>query len=205
MSLENSDLDPLPTLSELLCAARQGDGPSIEALVSRFSGPIEQECGKYGIRQHPELSHSDLFQEVILRVWTRIEQFSGRDQENLELIFDSWIRKTARSVLSNLFRAEKAKKRRPDDPVQSYDEATLTFVSDRHGRTASSIFSDNEEVERLNNTIEQYLDDTAQQILNLRIVEGLSLKDIAARLSLTYEQVRYNYQSSLAELEKRLA
>ena len=196
----------MTTLNQLLVKARQGDAPAIEALVSKFSPLIEQESAKFGILQQPELSHSDLFQEVALRVWTRIDQFNGVADGNSEVVFEQWVRSTARSVLNNLVRAGKTRKRSPPTRLQSLDEANIALAENKnHNKTASSIFALNEEVDRLHQTIEKYLDPISREILKLRIIDGLSIKDISQRLSLTYEQVRYNYHKSLAELERRLA
>ena len=85
-----------PALNELLREAQNGEKAAIEELVSQFSRSIESECAKYGISQHPELSQSDLFQEVVFRVWTKINQFNSIAEENVELVFDHWVRKTAR-------------------------------------------------------------------------------------------------------------
>ena len=193
-------------LNDVIRQAQEGDPDAMEVLVKRFGRSIESECDKYGIWQNPELSHSDLYQEVVVRVWTKIDQFNGIKEKNTELIFDQWIRKTAKSVLSNLNRHRNAKKRNPQEAKLPFDDAAQQkFRNKETDKTASSIYRVNEDIERLNDVMDQHLDDEAKEILNLRVVEGLSLKQISERLKLTYDQVRYKYQISLAELEKRLA
>ncbi|MFK7769672.1 MAG: RNA polymerase sigma factor [Mariniblastus sp.] len=194
----------MQTLGELIRAARDGDTEAIETLVMRFSGVIRTECAKYGIRQHPEWSHSDLVQEVVFRVWTKIDQFNGAEHEHAAAMFDQWVRTTAQTVLKNLHRARTAKKRKPEGKIQPIDEATQTMVRHDHVQTASSVFSNKEQAERLNDAMDECLDKQSQEILSLRVVDGLSLKDISERLSLSYDQVRYKFKCGLEALEKGL-
>ena len=200
----NEKEERMHTLRELLRGAQEGDAIAIETLVSRFSGLIQRECAKYGIWQHPDWSHSDLLQEIIFRVWTKIGQFKGTEHEQASAMFDQWVRTTAQSVLKNLHRSRTAKKRKPEGQIKSIDEATQNFIGQRHAQTASSIFATKEEVGRLNVAMDKCLDVECQEILNLRVVEGLSLKEIFQRLSMTYELVRYKFKTSLETLEKGL-
>ena len=194
----------MQTLREILRGAQAGDAEAIETLVMRFSGLIQRECAKYGIWQHPDWSHSDLIQEVVFRVWTKIDQFKGTEHEHASAMFDQWVRITSQSVLKNLHRSRTAKKRNPENQIQQIDESNQVFAQKNRDQTASAIYSTKEQVERLNTAMDQCLNDECQNIVNLRVVEGLSLKEIAERLSMTYEQVRYKFKTSLETLEKGL-
>lgn len=204
VSLDSATNTNRHALRDLIRAAQAGDVGAIEGLVARFSGLIHKECGKYGVWQNPEWSHSDQLQEVIFRVWTKIEQFNGTEHEHVAPMFEQWVRVTCQSVLKNLYRARSAKKRKPEGKIEAFDEVTQDFVNRKGDKTPSSIFSANEDIERLNVAMEEQLDDQGREILNLRVVEGLSLKEISERLSLTYEQVRYRYHASLEKLGKQL-
>lgn len=196
----------MPSLCELIRGVRNGDAIAVETLVNRFSGSIRQECAKYGLSKHPDWSHSDLEQEVLLRVWMKIDQFKGAEQEEYAaLAFEGWVRKTARSVLSNLQRDRNARKRMPEDGIGTFDEATQDYHHNHNRqRRPSSILARDEEVQRMREAMDRYLDARDREILNRYIVEGHSLKQISVQLSLTYDQVRYAFHAALTELEKRL-
>jgi RNA polymerase sigma factor (sigma-70 family) len=52
--------------------------------------------------------------------------------------------------------------------------------------------------------LERLADDTDRAILRLRFFDGLSLRQIAERLALSYDKVREHYQSGLGQLEREL-
>lgn len=196
----------MTSLSELIRAIQKGDTLAVEELVKQFSGAIRHECAKFGLRDHADLSHSDLVQEVLLRVWTKIHQFrGGESDEQIALAFDSWIRKTARTTLSNLYRSRETYKRKPDQPTQSFDEGGHPYGKFRpHQSGPSSIFIKNEEVERLRAAMDQCLDDQTKEIVNRHVVEGQSFKYISEQMSITYDQVRYAFHGAHALMAKWL-
>jgi len=193
-------------LSELIRDVQSGDIIAVEALVSRFSGAIRQECAKYGLRGHADWSQSDLMQEVLLRVWTKIHQFKGgENDEQIAAAFESWIRKTARSTLSNLQRSRKALKRKPDQPTQSFEEVGHQYgILREHPAGPSSIYVRNEEAERVRAAMDQYLDDQTREIIRRHVVDGQTLKHISEQMSLTYDQVRNSFQAAQALIAKWL-
>ncbi len=193
-------------LSELIKGAQAGDSASVELLVNRFTPLIETECRRFRLFQHPDWSHSDLFQEVCLQLWTKIGQFQGVEHGQTTVVFEQWLRKTAHSVLTNTLRHQTAKKRMPEGGHRPLEDAARNPARDHHReRTASSVIAGQEEAQRIQAAMENHLDEQTRQILKLRIVEGLSMREIAARLSLTYDQTRYRFQIGIAELENRLA
>ena len=145
----------------------------MESLVAQFSGVIRHECAKFGIRDDADLSQSDLMQEVYLQVWTKVYQFRGGEHDQqIALAFESWIRKTARSTLSNLYRNRDAQKRKPDQSIQSFDEGGQPYGRSRpHQSGPSSIFVKIEEAERLRAAMDQCLDDQTKEIVNRYVVE----------------------------------
>ena len=196
----------MPPFYQILQDAQAGDVESVESLVAKYSPMIAEECGKYGLWQHPDWSQSDLMQEVMLRIWMKLDQFKGVDTDNPEVVFGQWIRTTARNVLNSLHRHRMAKKRMPDRAPKVFDEVTEIYSKNRNSTpSAGSQFVRDEEAERLQAAMSECLDQQGQLVLNLRVVEGLSLKQISERLSLSYDQVRYKFEKSLAELQKKLA
>ena len=144
-------------------------------------------------------------QEVLFHVLTQIDQFKSVDSEKPGAAFEQWIRVTTKNFLNNLNRRRKAKKRFPDAPIRGLDDTSQPkIVLQNPPKTASSIFVHDEEAMRLQAAMKQCLDDQGRQVLSLRVVEGLSLKEISERLSLSYDQVRYKFDKSLATLQKQL-
>ncbi len=194
----------MPSLNDLIRSAQSGDSIAVEALVKQYSGLVRQECAKFGLKNHADMSHSDLVQEVLLQVWTKIYQFKGGDDdEQTTRTFQVWIQKNARSTLINLFRNRQAQKRMPEGGVRPFDEAAQEYDKNRvHQSGPSSIFSKAEEDSRLREAIHQCLDKQSREIVQRHIVEGQSFKEIAEQMSLTYDQVRYAYHTARTELAK---
>ena len=196
----------MTSLSELIRQAQNGDADAIESLVVRFSDAIRQECARFSLNQLPDLSQADLYQEVLLRVWTKIGQFQGGvDQAYLAASFESWIRKSARSTLHNLHRGRSTRKRAPENPVLPFDEVAFVHRNQHSEEPGvSSILAEDEEAQRLGDAMRRCLDNRAVLILNRYFVDGSSFSEIAKELSLTYDQVRYAFQKALTELKTRL-
>lgn len=191
-------------LKTVLEKAQQGDVASLEYVISEFSSSIDEECSKFGLWQLPDWSHSDLNQEVVIRVVAKLNLFQNLDSENLRASLDRWIRVTSRNVVKNLLRDQTIPSRKPKQPINEFDEQTLTYHRNRN-RSASSIFMRDEEAVVVQTAIAECLDQEGAIILNLRIVEGLSLRQISGRLELSYDQVRYKFERSLAILKQRLS
>ena len=182
--------------------AQKGCPDSIELLVHEFSEVIQQESFKYGLLQHPDWSHSDLSQEVLIHVLAQIGQFRGVDEDDPVSVFEQWIRVTTRNFLSNLQRRRNAKKRFPDTGMETIDGSSQRYNELQDpAKTASSIFSNKEEFGRLQDVIRERLDETQQEILTRR-VEGLTLAEISEQMGITFDQVRYRYEKALAEVKR---
>ena len=192
------------TLNELISQAQLGDEPSIELLIRRFSHVIDRECARCGIWDDPELSHGDLVQDVLLHVWQKLDQFKGNELDPVEPVFRSWLSKTARSILMNKAERRGAQKRKPEKGFKVFDEATQAYVN-RDSKTASSIFAAAEQADQLESFMQAKLDQKANQIIKMYIVDGHSFREIGEQLSMTYDQVRYSYKCSMKILEEELS
>lgn len=176
-----------------------------EQLMAKYRSSLEQECLAYQSLQAPDLSYADLVQEVAMRVWERITQFRALEQTGDEhfrnLRFEAWLRKTARSILNNLYRDRKTLKRNPENPVQSLDVAV-----EAAGKTStpSSIAQRAEETSRVREALYKCLDDTLRTVVILHIHQNQSFPAIAERLGLTYDQVRHKYRTALKQMESEL-
>ncbi|MDX1928592.1 MAG: sigma-70 family RNA polymerase sigma factor [Pirellulaceae bacterium] len=201
-----------------------GNYAAYKHLIDQYRSSIEQECFAYESLQSPDLSHTDLVQEVTLQVWKRITQFKGLDSEGLQqansqqaksgqatsepgdellrnLRFEAWLRKTTRSILNNLYRDRKALKRNPDNLVQSSD-----VVNEIAAKTssASSIAQREEERSRVRSALYKCLDDTLRKVVILHIHQNHTFPEIADLLGLTYDQVRHKYRTALKQIESEL-
>ncbi len=196
----------MQSLCQLIRDAQQGDTLAVEQLVSKFSGVIRYECSKFGNRGHADLSQSDLVQEVLLRVWTKIHQFKGgENDEQIALAFAIWIRRTAQSTLSNLYRGRETLKRKPDQPTQSFDEGGHQYERFRpHQAGPSSIFVNDELAERLRAAMDQCLNDQTREIVKRRVIDGQSFRHISEQMLLTYDHVRNAFHSAQALMAKWL-
>ena len=186
--------------------AQQGDSDAREWVVQEFSGLIQHECSKYGLRQHPDWSQSDLYQEAVIHVLSGIEQFRGVDQAEPRAALEQWIRVATRNWMSNLARSRTAKKRFPKNGFETVDYGNAQGQKDLQGqtKTASSIFVHEEEFDRLELAMRDHLSEEQREVLLLRVVEGFTLKEISEHLQLSYEQVRYRYEKSLEKIQRHL-
>jgi RNA polymerase sigma factor (sigma-70 family) len=76
-------------------------------------------------------------------------------------------------------------------------------LADR-GLTPSGIVSQDEEAIRVRAAIEALEDATDRAILQLRFVDGISLRQIAERLSLSIDRVRDRFGFGLRHLQRHL-
>jgi RNA polymerase sigma factor (sigma-70 family) len=194
------------SLSQLIHDAQGGDAAAVEQLMERFRSTIRYECDHFGLHEHADLSVSDLTQEVLLQVWVKLPQFKGSDdEEHTGRAFVVWLRKNARTALSNLYRNRTAQKRMPQQPIESYrDDGQVQDRKRDEPPQASSIVRHQEDAERLNQAIEECLDERTRLIVRSYIVEGKTFKEIADQLSLTYHQVRHAFENACARLGRWL-
>ena len=190
-------------LFQLLQDFRVGDAKAVDTVIAQFSHIISNECRKFGVGQFPELSHSDLVQEVILRVWMHVDEFRGDgSMANMIPMFESWLRKTTRSVLANIVRDRRARKRHPDESICQLNAVPAN--RDPSARTPGSLFDADEQFHRLKQMMAELLDDESSRIVWLHVAEGQTFGQISRHLGLTYDQVRYRYRNALARMAARL-
>jgi RNA polymerase sigma factor (sigma-70 family) len=121
-------------------------------------------------------------------------------ERRLRAAFDRWIRRSAKSALSNLLRDRNTKKRHPGRAIQSFDEMFPNYQQPDETPGVSSIVVRDEDAERLREAMACCLDDRTREIVLRYIVEGHTFGEIAVDLCLSYEQVRYAFHKAQAEL-----
>lgn len=193
-------------LAKTIQQAQKGEPDAVNRLIDRYSNFIFQECERFGLWGMADWSHADLHQEVLLRLFTKLDRFDVEaDSKNIELRFEAWIRTTLQNHIKNIIRNQNAKKRRPSDGIVIFCEKTQAYLANNYiSRTASSIFVEDEEHEKLNAFIAERLDEHSRTILDMRIFEGATIQGIADQMGLTFEQVRYNLAKTQDFIKKYL-
>ena len=194
-------------LARTIQQAQKGDDESVSRLIDAYSGLIYKECEQFGLWGMPDWSHADLHQEVLFRLFAKIDMFDPQpNSESLRPRFESWIRSTLKNQVKNILRGQKAIKRKPKNGIKGgYDPEKHGQGKNKGSRTPSSIFVQGEEHEKVNQAIKEKLDERAQSVLKMRVVDDLSLKEIAERLGMTFDQVRYSLTKSMDALKKHLS
>ncbi len=184
----------------LILQAKSGDSSALERLMLLYRPTVSSETRSFQDSLKAEVSVQDLEQEVWVRVWTRLPSFVGSpDEETCGLMFASWLRLTTRRVALSIIERSRAKKRggsvqpdRLDYPVEALD------------RSPSSIVRADESKEQLRCAIDALEDDVTRVIVHLHFFEGLSMQEIASKMDLTRDQIRYRIQVALETLGRRL-
>lgn len=184
----------------LILQAKSGDSSALERLMLLYRPTVGSETRSFQDSLKASVSVQDLEQEVWVRVWTRLPGFIGSpDEESCRLMFASWLRLTTRRVALSIIEKSCAKKRggsvqpdRLDYPVEAAD------------RSPSSIVRAGESKEQLLIAIDSLGDEEAREIVQLHFFEGLSMLEIADKMDLTRDQVRYRIQVALETLGRRL-
>jgi RNA polymerase sigma-70 factor (ECF subfamily) len=167
-----------PDSSDLRCveAARRGDGPAFEFLYRRYGAMV------HGIllARVPRYDVEDLVQEVFLAVFRRISSLKDA------AAFPGWLAMIARNRATDYLR------KAPRAEELPLPEALAS--EDRSETEARSI------LDLVRNLPEAY-----RETLVLRLVEGMTGPEIAARTGLTPGSVRVNLHRGMAQLRELLA
>ena len=184
-------------MNQLLEALR----PHVEALARDYVSPASA-----------VESASDIVQDVELRVWQRLGQFRGgaNDAETFSML-RAWIAQVVRSVGLNAVKARNALRRTAPEGVARLDggpglEGTLGSAASPadSGPSPSTGAREREAAAAVQAALEGIADLQGREIVRLCFFEGLSFREIAEALGLTYDQVRHRYHAALKLLEGEL-
>lgn len=197
--------------NDLLRRAQAGEAEATEELMARLRPYLEQIARVKVDNPHASRSASDLAQEGLLRVWQKLDQFEGAEQdEHSWMMFRSWIAQLVGRLHLNTERDRLAQKRHPGARIQPLqaanpaDSQAPAVDPPADDPTASQQVGRREEMDRLRQALAQRQDDVGVTVVRMHFFEGLSLREIAERLGLTYDQVRHRYQTTLRALEHEL-
>jgi len=167
--------------SALVQAARQGDRAAFGGLYDRYARMV------HGIllARVPLDEVDDLVQDVFMRALPRL-----RDLRDVNR-FAAWLSAITRNIANDYYRQTK--------PVA---KVTERLSEDEPGEPAAGV-SDAEAAMILG--IVQTLSEAYRETLMLRLVEGMTGPEIAARTGLTPGSVRVNLHRGMQQLREKLA
>ncbi len=128
-------------------------------------------------------SASDLAQEAALRLWEKLAQFQGNDDDNqTAAMLHDWLEQLVRRLAANRREARHGGKRRPHRPLVPLDVSAGTDSNGMPvggdaadgGPTPSAVAGAREADVRVRAALEALTDAEARQVLRLCFVDGLS-------------------------------
>jgi RNA polymerase sigma-70 factor, ECF subfamily len=168
--------------ASLVLAAREGDRAAFGGLYARYARMV------HGIllARVPASDVDDLVQDVFLRAMPRLCDL--RDVER----FGPWLAAITRNRANDYYRQTRA-----------VAEVTESLPEDEEKLPASSTAPDAEAAAIL--ALVRALPDTYRETLILRLVEGMTGPEIAARTGLTPGSVRVNLHRGMQQLREKLS
>ncbi len=193
----NSQATPDP----LIAAARQGSVEALDKLIERLSEHLWEELSGRRRRRSPGLSHgsSDLIQDTLLRVRQQFDKF----ERDTFTDFKQW----ARSVLYHR-RLEWTRNHQARHAEHHKRMIWELFharaAEDNSGEAAHEIcIAQRQEAERAY-ALFQSLKPHEQFVIELRLLNGQSYKQIAELTGSKEDAARMAYERALAKLRSRL-
>jgi len=192
-------------LDDFLKRARGGDRQAVDQLLAVLRPHLEQLARRYADPDCPGESTADLVQEAALRVWQKLDQFRGGDDaEQTTAMFQEWVKQLVAHLGLDRQRAHQAQRRGPSQPVLRLEASGGAIDPAASGPTPSANAGLEEQAERIRAALEALPEATDREIVRLCFFDGLSLRQIAERLALSYDKVRERYHRSLKVLEREL-
>jgi RNA polymerase sigma factor (sigma-70 family) len=197
----------------LIERARKGDRQAVDRILELVRPHMEAVARGYIDPGRGTESTSDLVQEAWLRAWQKLDQFEGgKDDHECLAMFHGWVGQIVSRLGLNHRRDQNALKRSPeggaivsiegDGARRTKDDSSIHLTGS--GTTPSGVVCRNEAMKAVHDALERVGDSVDRTIVQLRFFEGVSLKEIAARLKLDYNSVRERYALLLVRLESIL-
>jgi RNA polymerase sigma factor (sigma-70 family) len=196
---------------DLVRLAQAGDRHATSRVLQLLRPHLERLAQRYVDRTRPGESVCDLAQEVEVRVWQKLAQFRGGDGDEQTLaLFRGWLGQIVQRLGLNTQRKNKAQRRQPAQPVRALAAVgTSDTIADYDPAadepTPSMNVRQDEQTQLVRQALDRIADAADRALLRLHFFEGLSLRQAAQQLQLSYDSARTRYQRSLAQLESQLA
>ena len=174
-----------PTDQELVQRLRKGDEAAMNALVDRHHGVVFRTCVAI---LHDEDLAADASQDSFLKAFGAVDRFRG------ESTFRTWLLAIAGNEARGLLR--KVKKRR-EDPLENVDMLAA------QGNDPSAEVIVRSEVARVRAVLAD-LPEKQRLSVSLRILEGLSFREIGGIIDSTEGSARVNYHHGIRRLRELL-
>jgi RNA polymerase sigma factor (sigma-70 family) len=199
---------------DLIRRAQAGDQQAMERVLELLRPHLEQLARRYADPRRASASAADLVQEVRLRAWQKLNQFRGGEGDEQTLaLFRGWLGQMVQRLGMNVQRRRKARRRQPPQPIvplgaPGADDSTTPPgpgsdpAADQP--TPSMNVRADEQGRLVREALEKIPDETDRALLRLRFFEGVSLRQAARQLDLSYDTARERYQRCLRRLEAEL-
>jgi RNA polymerase sigma factor (sigma-70 family) len=200
-------------LCDLLRRAQAGEREALDRLLVALRPRLEHLARGCVEPSGAGESTADLVQEAALRIWQKLDQFRGVDDaEQTVAVFHEWVGQLVRHLALDRQRDRHAQRRQPPQPLVRLDAPVPDGSGTEHGRreaaasgpTPSANVRADEEALLLQAALNRIPDPADRETLRLCFFEGLSLRQIAERLQVSYDKVRQSCHRGLRFLEQEL-
>jgi RNA polymerase sigma factor (sigma-70 family) len=202
-----------PHFHELIRQAQAGDRAAMNRVLSLLRPHLEQLARRYADPARASTSASDLVQETELRVWQKLDQFHGGENDEQTLaLFRGWVGQMMQRLGLNARRDRKTQRRAPSQPIVRLDapkpgDSAGEEGLDPVGRepTPSMDLRTAEETRLVQAALAKIADEADRTLLQLRFFEGLSLREAARRAGISYDKARDRFRDCMQRLEGELS
>jgi RNA polymerase sigma-70 factor (ECF subfamily) len=169
----------------LIARWKEGDQRAASALVARHAGPLARFVSSLGLEVAPD----ELVQDTFVKAFGSLDTFRG------ESSLRSWLFTIARRLVLDQRRASKRDRLHvtiedAQDQLVSADDVLDGVVAD-------------ESADRVRAAVAR-LSPTQREVFTLRVVEGLSYKEIASVASTTEGAARVHYHNAMRAVKEFL-
>lgn len=199
---------PDPDTEELLELARRGDARAVDGLLTRHRGRLRQMVAlRLDRRLAARIDPSDVVQEALQRAHERL----GEYLDEPTVPFYVWLRQIAWQKLVDLYRHHRGRRRDPAREVPLHlplaEESALDLARQLLAAsysTPSRQFLRKEMEARLRAALD-ILSPADREVVTLRHLERLRVKEIASTLGLSEAAVQSRYRRAVERLHRLLS
>jgi RNA polymerase sigma factor (sigma-70 family) len=197
----------------LLRLAQSGDRAAVDRLFAELEPYMERVAREVAEPGAATESASDIVQEAKVRAWQRLAQFQGGTSDaHTRAMLHAWVGQIVRRVAWNVREARNALRRRAPNRVlvpiggggSSSRSQGAGLDPAGSGATPSAAVRKDEEAWLVRLALEKAPDATGREVVRLSFFDGLSVRQAAERLGISYAQAREHYHGTLRRLEREL-